>query len=55
MTPTQFKAIRKELDLTKPELAEHIGRTLRMVQHYEAGTKDIPDIVIKLIKLIKER
>lgn len=42
MTPEQFKAWRKRLDLTQQGAADAIGISRRMVQAYEADKQPIP-------------
>lgn len=38
---TNLKRIRKESGLTQSKLAEASGVNVRMIQHYEQGSKDI--------------
>jgi len=49
MTKEEFKAIRKEMELTQKEMAEHLGLTSRAVVYYESGGRLIPGIVAKFL------
>ena len=41
-TPTYFKALRKELRMTRREVAEMLGKTRRQIVNYENGSTPIP-------------
>jgi len=46
MTPDTFKAIRKDADLTQPDLAKLLGYKGRdIIARYEAGRSPIPFLV----------
>lgn len=38
---TKLKQVRREKELTQKELAEATGISLRTLQHYEQGSKDL--------------
>jgi len=40
MTPAQFKAWRKSLDLKQKDAAERLGLKKRMIQYYETGKRE---------------
>ena len=51
MTPGDFYAWRLRCNLTQREAARHLGKTIRMINYYEAGVKgdttiEIPKAVI---------
>lgn len=41
MTPEEFKAWRKRLELTQTQAAEALGLSLRAIQYYERGEREI--------------
>jgi len=45
----RLKYLRKALGLSQEEFGERIGRSLRTIQYWEAGTVQIPDTALKLI------
>lgn len=53
MTPAELKEARQSLGLTQTQLAEKLGVTLRAVQHYEGGSRQIPEPTARLIALLK--
>ena len=46
MTPAEFKAWRKSLDLKQKEAAEKLGLKKRMIQYYETGNRGGKKVVI---------
>ena len=46
MTPAEFKAWRKALDLKQKEAAEKLGLKKRMIQYYETGNRGGKKVVI---------
>lgn len=46
MTPAEFKAWRKSLDLKQKEAAEKLGLKKRMIQYYETGSRGGKKVVI---------
>ena len=56
MTPKEFKNIRKKLDLTQHQMAEHLGyggkHLHRTVRRWEAGDRTTPPSVSKLMRLL---
>lgn len=46
MINERFKQLRKFLKLSQTEMAEKLGKTLRMVQYYESGERNIDDGVL---------
>jgi transcriptional regulator with XRE-family HTH domain len=61
MTNTEFKTIRKSLNLTQAQFADILGKSRRRIQSYEHGASkyrknEIPTIVEHFLKLVvKER
>lgn len=49
-----FKAWRHRVSLTQEQAARSIGVTLRTVQHWEAGTVDVPEYALRLMTAIAE-
>jgi phage repressor protein C with HTH and peptisase S24 domain len=45
----RLKYLRKTLGLSQEEFGERIGKSLRTIQYWEAGTVQIPDTALKLI------
>lgn len=45
MTPEEFKAWRKRLGLTQGQAAEALGLSLRAIQYYERGEREITKTV----------
>jgi repressor LexA len=45
----RLKYLRKTLGLSQEEFGESIGKSLRTIQYWEAGTVQIPDTALKLI------
>lgn len=41
MTPTEFRAARKQLGLNQQALADHFGVSKSIVQKWEAGAVDV--------------
>lgn len=54
MTKDEFKAARKSLGLTQAELAKALGKSSRMIVHYEAGKVAVPNSVRLMMDMIKE-
>ena len=55
MTPKQFKAARRELDLTQNGMAQALGiASDRTVRRWEAGERDIPGPAIVAIAYMLE-
>lgn len=42
MTPASLKAWRKRLGLSQQEAADTLGLSIRAVQNYESGLREIP-------------
>ena len=56
MTKDEFKAARLSLGLSQEKIAEELGKTPRMIVHYEAGTVKVPKSVkITMHKILKEK
>ena len=55
MTGSDLRAWRKAKGWSQARLAQEIGRGLRMVQHYEAGTSPIPRPVALLLRFLAKR
>lgn len=52
--PTRFHAIRVKLDLTQRQMAERLGGTVRAVQDYEGGQRNVKGAVLKLYEMIEK-
>ena len=52
MTNTQFKTIRKNLNLTQVELAEQLDKSVKTIQSYEQGRTQIPPLTSKVMSLL---
>jgi len=48
----RLKCLRKTLGLSQEEFGKRIGKSLRTIQYWEAGTVQIPDTALKLISQI---
>jgi len=48
----RLKYLRKTLGLSQEEFGERIGKSLRTIQYWEAGTVQIPDTALKLISQV---
>jgi len=48
----RLKYLRKTLGLSQEEFGKRIGKSLRTIQYWEAGTVQIPDTALKLISQI---
>jgi DNA-binding transcriptional regulator YiaG len=48
----RIKYLRKTLGLSQEEFGERIGKSLRTIQYWEAGTVQIPDTALKLISQV---
>lgn len=46
---TNIKELRRKLNLTQTEFGIKIGRTLRSIQNYESGKRNIDDTTVLLI------
>lgn len=55
MTPFEFRAARKRLGLTVPEMAKELGKSARMVNHYGSGAYDVPLSVKLAIEALERR
>lgn len=53
MTPSQFKAIRLSLSLSKIEIASKLGVSVRSIQRYENGDRTISKTVELLLETLK--
>lgn len=49
MTPTELKAIRKQLGLTQKQLAEKVGVTVHAVRKWEQGQRAVKGPALKII------
>lgn len=49
-----LRVYREEADLTQSELAEASGVSLRMIQHYEQGVKDINKAQVATVKALAD-
>ena len=55
MTPTEFRAARKDLGMTQAQLAEALGVSTKTVENIEAGRSDRPRLYsLALRALINE-
>jgi transcriptional regulator with XRE-family HTH domain len=55
MTKEEFRAARLSLGLSQAELAKALGKSSRMIVHYEAGTVKVPKSVkLMMDKILKE-
>ena len=52
MTPQEFKSSRLSLGLSQEELAKALGKSSRMVVHYEAGSVEVPNSVKLMMDMI---
>jgi repressor LexA len=48
----RLKYLRKTLGLSQEEFGKRIGKSLRAIQYWEAGTVQIPDTALKLISQV---
>ncbi len=56
MNHEQFQTIRQRLSQSPHEFAQTLGKSLRMVQYYETGEKNIPKHVeILALRLLAEK
>lgn len=55
MTPSEFRAARKRLGLTVPEMAAALGKSPRMVNHYGSEAHDVPLSVELAIEALERR
>lgn len=56
MTPKQFKEARHELMFTQQELANRIGKKVRIIKSYESGHAKIPQLVeMYLLERLQEK
>ena len=55
MTATDFAAIRKALGLSHAALAALVGVDQRSSRRWEAGEREIPPAVAKLLRLLDAR
>lgn len=55
MTPAEFRAARKRLGMTVDELAEALGMTDRMMNHYASGAQPVPVTVALAIEALEAR
>jgi len=51
MVNKRLKLFRKEIGLTQTEFGEILGKTLRTVQTWESGERNIPESVIRLMSV----
>jgi DNA-binding transcriptional regulator YiaG len=49
MTPLEFQIVRRELAMTQKQLSVVSGISLRAIQYYEGGGRDIPPYIDKLM------
>lgn len=54
MTPSQFRELRKSLDLTQVQLAEHLGLTRRAIWCYETQRSPIPKTVELAMRAVRD-
>lgn len=52
MTPAEFRAARKTLGMTQPEMAEALLCSLRLVQYMEAGKRKITPRTKHLLEIL---
>ena len=52
MTSEEFKALRRDMDLTQEELAEKLSKSIRMVRYWENGKFIIPPLVAHYMQYI---
>ena len=55
MTPAEYRSIRKALGLTHAALAATLSVNLSTTQRWEAGEREIPPAVAKLLRLLDAR
>jgi len=56
MNALELKNIRKEYNITQEKLAEIVGSSIRAVQSWEQGQRNIPQSAIKLLNFfLKEK
>lgn len=55
MTPTEFRASRKRLGLSVAALAEALGMTSRMLNHYASGAHAVPATVALAMEALEGR
>jgi hypothetical protein len=53
MTPTQFKDVKKELQLTNLQLSEILGLSLRQIVNYSQGGTPIPKTVEMILEYLQ--
>ena len=51
MTPTEFLTCRSALNLTQSALASTLGVGRRAVQYWEAGEREVPEPVARILRL----
>ena len=52
MKPEKFYQIRKKLKLTQLQISEELGLTERSIRYYEAGEREIPLSIEKLLRYV---
>jgi len=52
MTKEEFKAARLSVGLSQAELAKALGKSSRMIVHYECGTIEVPNSVKLMMDMI---
>ncbi len=52
MKPEKFLKIRKKLKLTQSQIAKDLGVTERAIRYYEAGDREIPLSIEKLLQYV---
>lgn len=45
----RFKEIRKVLKMTQTEFGKHLGKTMRAIQNYESGERNISNDIIMIL------
>ena len=53
MEKTELKYRRKHLGLTQEELGQKLRIPCRTLQHYEGGTRPIPDVFITALEKVE--
>jgi DNA-binding transcriptional regulator YiaG len=51
MTKDEYKAARERLGLTNVALAQALGIYIRTAQRYEAGDRNIPESIARLLRM----
>lgn len=52
MTPAQFRAALKKLDISQVKIADALGIDQRTARRYAAGDADIPEPVAIILRLL---